>query len=370
MGVFMRIPLVARAAVVAAAAALVLAGCKDVDLTAKHMQPLSRATKQLIAQKGMTEGAPIFIRIFKEESELEIWKQEQASGRYALLKTYDICAWSGQLGPKLKEGDKQAPEGFYTVTPAQMNPNSSYYLSFNLGFPNSFDRAHGRTGAHLMVHGACSSAGCYAMEDEQIAEIYALGRDAFIGGQRAFQVQAFPFRMTPENMARHRDNPNMAFWRMLKEGHDHFEVTRVPPKVEVCDGRYVFNAEPKDGRRFNATAACPELSVPEAIRIAVEEKTARDEAKFALIASKLDGEAATAVAAAESGPMTPIPASMAAQAPAVASATPMSVRQAAQAAPAPQPADGPDGVVASAYAPDEARARDRSFVGRLLKNLW
>ena len=260
----------ARAAVVAAAAALVLAGCKDVDLTAKHMQPLSRATKQLIDKKGMAQQSPIFVRIFKEESALEVWKEEKETGRFALLKTYDICAWSGELGPKLKEGDKQAPEGFYTVTPAQMNPNSSYYLSFNLGFPNSFDRAHGRTGSHLMVHGACSSAGCYSMTDEQIAEIYALGREAFIGGQRAFQVQAFPFRMTPENMARHRDSPNMGFWRMLKEGHDHFEVTRVPPKVDVCSGRYVFNAEPRNGRRLSATEACPELNVPEALRVAVE----------------------------------------------------------------------------------------------------
>ncbi|HEX2257115.1 MAG TPA: murein L,D-transpeptidase family protein, partial [Afifellaceae bacterium] len=217
----MRIPASARAAVAAAAAALVIAGCKDMDLSAKHMQPLPRAVKQLIVKKGMTEEAPIFIRIFKDESVLEVWKQEQASRRYALLKSYEICAWSGELGPKIKEGDKQAPEGFYTVTPAQMNPNSNYYLSFNLGYPNAYDRAHGRTGSFLMVHGACSSAGCYSMTDEQIAEIYALGREAFVGGQRQFQVQAFPFRMTPENMARHRNNPNMAFWRMLKEGHDH-----------------------------------------------------------------------------------------------------------------------------------------------------
>ncbi len=147
----------------------------------------------------------------------------------------------------MEEGDRQAPEGFYTVTPAQMNPNSNYYLSFNIGYPNAYDRSLGRTGSNLMVHGACSSAGCYSMTDEDAGEIFALARDAFRGGQRAFQIQAFPFRMTPENMARHRDDPNMDFWRMLKDGYDTFELTRVPPKVDVCDRRYVFNADA--GRR-------------------------------------------------------------------------------------------------------------------------
>jgi hypothetical protein len=182
------------------------------------------ATRELVDKKGMDQKAPILVRVFKEESTLEVWKKEKATGRYAHLKDYPICAWSGVLGPKLKEGDKQAPEGFYTIRPAQMNPKSSYHLSFNIGYPNDFDRAHGRTGTHLMVHGACSSAGCYSMTDEQIQEIYTLGRLAFEGGQREFQVQAFPFRMTAANMAKHRDNPNMPFWRNLKEGYAHFEV--------------------------------------------------------------------------------------------------------------------------------------------------
>ena len=157
----------------------------------KHQQPVSRALSNKMKIKDMELKSPIMIRLFKEESELEVWKK-QRSGDYALLETYDICKWSGKLGPKIKEGDRQAPEGFYEVTPGRMNPFSSYYLSFNLGFPNKFDRAHNRTGSNLMVHGACSSAGCYAMTDEQIADIYALGRDSFLGGQRKFQVQAFP----------------------------------------------------------------------------------------------------------------------------------------------------------------------------------
>jgi murein L,D-transpeptidase YafK len=154
--------------------------------------------------KRMSKESPILVRIFKEEAELDVWKQDN-SGRFALLRTYPICRWSGELGPKIKQGDRQAPEGFYTISPGQMNPNSSYYLAINTGFPNAYDRANGRTGAFLMIHGDCASAGCYAMTDEQIAEIYALAREAFFGGQKSFQLEAFPFRMTPLNMARHAE---------------------------------------------------------------------------------------------------------------------------------------------------------------------
>jgi murein L,D-transpeptidase YafK len=118
-----------------------------------------------------------------------------------------------RLLPKFQQGDRQAPEGFYAITPDLMNPNSSAYLAINTGFPNAFDQANGRTGQFLMIHGDCSSAGCYAMTDEQIAEIYALAREAFFGGQRSFQVQAYPFRMIPLNMARPaalRDSNNMS----------------------------------------------------------------------------------------------------------------------------------------------------------------
>jgi murein L,D-transpeptidase YafK len=244
----------------------------------------------------MDQKAPILIRVFKEESVLEVWKKQKASGRYTLLKEYEICKWSGVLGPKLKEGDRQAPEGFYTIRPAQMNPNSSYHLSFNIGFPNEYDRAHGRTGTHLMVHGACSSAGCYSMTDEQIQEIYTLGRLAFEGGQRDFQVQAFPFRMTPENMAKHRDNANMPFWRMLKEGYDHFDVTRQPPKVDVCDRRYVFNSVAADNTPLRASNACPQLFMPDEIRVALAEKDAKDDARMLKLAAKLDRKDGTAAA--------------------------------------------------------------------------
>ena len=194
------------------------------------------------------------------------------------------------LGPKVREGDRQAPEGFYTIRPAQMNPNSDYYLSFNIGYPNEFDRSLGRTGSELMVHGDCSSRGCYAMTDEQIQEIYTLGRLAFQGGQREFQVQAFPFRMTPENMAKHRNDPNMPFWLMLKEGYDHFELTGQPPSVNVCDHRYIFDAVPGGNRSFIPSAQCPPMGMPDPIRIALADKQARDNAEMLSLAQRLDSK--------------------------------------------------------------------------------
>src|SRR5205814_4008695 len=168
----------------ACASAIVLAGCQTDMPLARGLQPLSPQMAAELEQKHMPIDSPILIRLFKQESEIEVWKQDD-SGRFALLRTYPICRWSGELGPKFKTGDRQAPEGFYAITPGLMNPDSSQYLAINTGFPNAYDRANGRTGAFLMIHGGCSSAGCYAMTDEQIAEIYALAREAFFGGQKS-----------------------------------------------------------------------------------------------------------------------------------------------------------------------------------------
>jgi len=266
-----------------------LAGCQGgVDsFFPKEKQPLPAKLMKSIKAKGMTTTSPIMIRLFKEESALEVWKAKD-TGRYELLKTYDICRWSGKLGPKFKEGDRQAPEGFYTVAPGQMNPKSSYYLSFNMGFPNTFDRSRDRTGTFLMIHGACSSAGCYSMTDEQIGEIYAMARDSFKGGQKKFQIQAFPFRMTPENMVRNENSEYYEFWKMLKKGSDYFEVAKKPPKVDVCDKNYVFNRQVEDGVRFKSRAACPQSTVPERLEMAYFKKAQADEMEMAKIKGKIE----------------------------------------------------------------------------------
>ncbi len=252
-------------------------------LPAKATKELPAELLALLEQKKMPKHSPIVLRVFKEESELEVWKQNTA-GRFQILKTYPICRWSGDLGPKLREGDRQAPEGFYTVTPELMNPNSSFYLSINVGFPNSFDRANKRNGSFLMIHGDCWSSGCYAMTDEQISEIYSLARDS-LSGRPSFQVQAYPFRLTPSNLARHRNSPNLAFWNMLKIGNDHFETTQREPKVDVCNRRYVFDAQPPANSPsplvFNANEKCPPFVVNPEIARRAQEKRRADELEYA-----------------------------------------------------------------------------------------
>ena len=247
-----------------------LSACNDEALQSvadKANQPLPQEIVAKLKSENMTRTSPIMMRIFKEEGVLEIWKQK-GDGKYGKIAEYNICAWSGKLGPKKTEGDRQSPEGFYLIKPSQMNPDSHYYLSFNIGYPNKYDQSLGRTGSNIMIHGVCSSAGCYSMTDKNVAQIYAFARDAFQGGQRAFQVEAFPFRMTAENMAKHRDNPNMDFWKMLKVGYDYFEITKMPPDVNVCDRKYVFNQQVMDNSPFVATAACPSMQTPAPLQAA------------------------------------------------------------------------------------------------------
>src|SRR5947209_12387500 len=207
----------------------------------KATAPIPAQTLALMAAKNTSPAAPVLVRTYKKEAELEVWKLAK-NGRYVHIKTFPICRWSGQLGPKQTQGDRQAPEGFYSIARRQMNPNSHYYLSFDTGFPHAYAKAHGHSGAYLLVHGTCPSADCYAMTDKQIGEIYAIAREAFAGGQQAFQFQAFPFRMTAQNMAKYRFDKNIDFWRQLKEGADHFEATGEEPAVKIVDGRYTFAA--------------------------------------------------------------------------------------------------------------------------------
>jgi murein L,D-transpeptidase YafK len=265
--------LLVSAAIVASAA---LVGCNDKtpDISGRHMQPLSDELLDALDSRNMAREAPILIRIFKEESELELWKLDR-SGRFALLRTYPICRWSGNLGPKLQEGDRQAPEGFYNIRSDLMNPRSNYHLAINIGFPNAFDRANGRAGSFVMIHGDCASVGCYAVTDEQITEIYSLAREAFFGGHRSFQVQAYPFRMTPFNMAKHRDSPHLGFWNALKQGYDHFEATRKELRVAVCDKQYVFDAQ--SSGKFDPVGVCPAYKVSKQIASAVQDKQELDE---------------------------------------------------------------------------------------------
>ncbi|MCF6244854.1 MAG: murein L,D-transpeptidase [Sulfurovum sp.] len=192
-----------------------------------------------LAKIGAKAGDKVFIRIFKKESLLEAWMK--VKGKYVLFKHYPICKYSGYLGPKLKQGDKQSPEGFYKVTRRLLNPNSKYHLAFNLGYPNKYDRAHKRTGSFLMVHGECVSIGCYAMTNSKIEEIYTLVDKALRKGQKYVQVHAYPFFMTEENMVDYQDSKWYDFWTELKKGYDYFEAEKVPPNIKVKNKHYTIH---------------------------------------------------------------------------------------------------------------------------------
>jgi murein L,D-transpeptidase YafK len=189
---------------------------------------------------GVGFGSPVFIRIFKEEAEFELWVKPDHQAAYKRFKTWPVAKYSGTLGPKLQEGDGQAPEGFYSVSKGQLNPNSNFHLSFNIGYPNAYDRQHQRTGSLIMVHGSNVSIGCFAMTDPVIEEIYLAVEAALVAGQQSVPVHVFPFRMTPERMAKAsaETSPWLEFWRELQPGFAAFEVSHIPPKIEVkADGR-------------------------------------------------------------------------------------------------------------------------------------
>lgn len=205
------------------------------EAAARRVTP---ALQREFAAVGLSWGAPLLLRIFKLESTLEVWAERD--GRYVLFRSYPICAWSGRLGPKLRQGDRQAPEGFYRVGRDQMNPASQFHLSFNLGYPNAYDRAHSRSGDYLMVHGSCVSVGCYAIGDAAIEAVYTLMSATFAAGSESIEVHAFPFRFDREDRAQRLADPQWgAFWRELAAGWDAFEVARRLPEIAAADGHYV-----------------------------------------------------------------------------------------------------------------------------------
>ncbi|MCG8600450.1 MAG: murein L,D-transpeptidase [Verrucomicrobiales bacterium] len=189
-------------------------------------------------------GRPVFLRVLKRSNRdgtLEVWLENPESGKFELFKVYRVAYFSGKLGPKIKQGDGQAPEGFYYVSRGRMNPNSRYHLSMDMGYPNAFDEFHGRTGDYLMIHGNSVSIGCFAMTDASIEQIYTLVDAALKKGQKFIRVHSFPFEMTEENLSRHADSEHIEFWENLKQGWDWFEREKRPPDVTVERGRYVFS---------------------------------------------------------------------------------------------------------------------------------
>jgi murein L,D-transpeptidase YafK len=210
-----------------------LPGKVDIQKVRERILP---SLKAQLESNGSKLGDPLFIRIFKQTKKLEIWINHENA--FSLFKSYPICMFSGDLGPKQKEGDKQSPEGFYSVTLSQLNPNSNYHLAFNVGFPNAYDRAKGYTGSFLMVHGSCVSVGCYAMGNSQIEEIYLMIEAALQYGQPYVALHIFPFEMTAENMKKYAASDWHLFWEQLKSGYSYFENNHIVPDILVKDGKY------------------------------------------------------------------------------------------------------------------------------------
>lgn len=190
-------------------------------------------------QKEIKFGDRLYMRLLKAEDKFELWFSSEGKP-YELYKTYVICTYSGGLGPKKREGDKKSPEGFYSTTNSRLNPNSQYHLSFNIGYPNAYDKANGYTGSFIMVHGGCASIGCYAMTDPVITEIYGLVEQAFAGGQKIIPIHIFPFAMTENNMAQYQNSEHIDFWRMLKPAYDFFEMNHQVPIIDVSNKQYII----------------------------------------------------------------------------------------------------------------------------------
>ena len=232
--------------------------------------------EQRLAAKGIEPGSPILIRIFKAEAELELWME--VGKRFELFAIYPVCNWSGTLGPKISEGDKQSPEGLYVIGSRQLRQSARWRRSLDLGFPNTLDRALRRTGSDLLIHGGCTSEGCYAMTDPIIDELFWLSDAALDEGQKRIQVHAFPFRMTTENLAAHAGSEWHGFWSNLKDAYDLFERTRRPPVVSVCGNRYVVSeaAEDKDDDDCAANISATEAWAMQRARAAARRIRARN----------------------------------------------------------------------------------------------
>ena len=202
--------------------------------------------KERLKAIGYEGKIRLYVRIFKEEKTLEIWMQSK--GIYKLYKSFEVCNYSGKLGPKVVEGDKQAPEGFYHV-PAEdvLWSSRKWPRALNLSFPNGFDALKKRTGSYLLIHGGCSSEGCYALKNGPMSILYDLVSIALKSGQTILPIHIFPFRLTDKNWARHLpQNAGKkwgAFWKGMQPAYDGFQSNRTIPSIFVCQTGYqVFSS--------------------------------------------------------------------------------------------------------------------------------
>ena len=178
---------------------------------------------------------------YKDLDRLDLFAKSTAQEQYKLIQQYPICARSGKLGPKKAEGDKQVPEGFYTIN--RFNPKSKFYLSLGVNYPNAFDLAHNYTGSDIFIHGKCETVGCLPMTDDLMKEIYLYALWAKDSGQQNIPVYIFPFEMTEENMLIYKPQVNddtFSFWQNIQQGYLLFQESKKEVTFEVIDRKYHF----------------------------------------------------------------------------------------------------------------------------------
>lgn len=200
--------------------------------------------KDLKEAKINPDAFDIYMRAFKYEGILEVWLKNPGEPKYKLFRTYDICASSGSLGPKRKEGDGQVPEGFYRID--LFNPKSDYYMSLRISYPNQSDailKEAPNPGGAIMIHGDCVTIGCLPMTDEKIKEIYVLCLEAR-NRNNPIYIDIYPAKFTEENIKMLENNypkSKLNFWKTLKPAYDYFEEHRWLPKVNIDNkGKYFY----------------------------------------------------------------------------------------------------------------------------------
>jgi murein L,D-transpeptidase YafK len=235
---------------------------RGTSVTAKAIE-LSKAFEE----KGLKLGSPVFIRAYKQTSEMELWVEKGA--RYVIFKTYGICRWSGGLGPKYYEGDRQSPEGLYRITSADLIINARWDRAMNINYPNSFDVMNGRTGSSILIHGKCGSIGCFAIQDQNVEEVYAAVRAALEGGQAYIPVLSLPFRFAGLAPSKEDTRQMSEFWADLRRADLLFDRDRLPPSAWICDGRYYFADRRGDSHRHAVhLPGCAPLGQPIRGRVA------------------------------------------------------------------------------------------------------
>ncbi|MFN0255517.1 L,D-transpeptidase family protein [Pedobacter ureilyticus] len=196
-----------------------------------------------LQKAGFGNGFEMIINAYKAEGKVEIWLKTAKQTSYTLFKTYNACAKSGTLGPKVVEGDLQTPEGFYSIN--VFNPMSLYHLSLGVDYPNAVDKARtgkGRkTGGDIYIHGDCVTIGCIPLTDDKIREVYILAVEARNNGQKDIPVNIFPFKMTKTNFDNYAKQfpQHIVFWNTLQPGFDYFEKNKKMAKVTQVGGKYV-----------------------------------------------------------------------------------------------------------------------------------